>query len=134
MDAAVLAARLILAAVFAVAAAGKLADLTGSRATLAHLGIPGRLSGPLGTALPFLELATAIALVPDATAEAGAIAALALLLAFSLGITASIARGEAPDCLCFGQLHSEPVGRRTLGRNFALALLAGLVLAAGPGR
>lgn len=131
MDEALLAARLLLAAVFAVAGAAKLADLAGSRAAVAGFGVPERLAGPIGTALPLAELATAVLLLPAATARAGATAALALLLAFSVGIAASIARGEAPDCHCFGQLHSEPVGPKALGRNFGLALVAGFLVVAG---
>ena len=131
MDEALLLARLLLAAVFAVAGAAKLADLAGSRTAVEGFGIPERLARPIGTLLPFAELATAVLLLPAATARAGAIAALGLLLAFSAGIAATIARGEAPDCNCFGQLHSEPVGPKTLGRNFALALVAGFVVVAG---
>ena len=137
MDEALLLARLLLAAVFAVAGAAKLADLAGSRAAVEGFGVPERLARPIGTLLPFAELATAVLLLPAATARAGGIAALGLLLVFSAGIAASIARGEAPDCNCFGQIHSEPVGPKTLGRNFALAVVAGFVVAtgddAGPG-
>jgi thiol-disulfide isomerase/thioredoxin len=45
-----------------------------------------------------------------------------------------MARGEAPDCHCFGQIHSEPAGRGTLVRNAALAAAAVLVLVLAPGR
>jgi peroxiredoxin len=38
-------------------------------------------------------------------------------------------RGESPDCHCFGQLHSEPVGWSTLIRNLVLAGIAGFALA-----
>lgn len=131
MDAALLVARLVLAAVFTVAGIAKLADLPGSRAAVAGFGVPERLAHPIGTLLPFAELAVAVMLLPAATATAGAIGALALLLSFSVGIAASIARGEAPDCHCFGQLHSAPAGPSTLARNFALAALAGFVLVAG---
>jgi uncharacterized membrane protein YphA (DoxX/SURF4 family) len=130
MDEALLIARLLLAATFAIAGAAKLTDLAGSRAAVAGFGVPERLAAPVGTVLPVAEIATAILLLPAATARAGAIAALGLLLAFSAGIAASIARGEAPDCHCFGQLHSEPAGPRTLGRNFGVALLAGFVILA----
>src|SRR5215208_919776 len=131
MDEALLLARLLLAAVFAVAGAAKLADVAGSRAAVEGFGVPTRLARPIGTILPLAELATAVLLLPAATGRAGAIAALGLLLAFSAGIAASIARGEAPDCNCFGQLHSEPVGPKTLARNFALAMVAGFVVVAG---
>jgi peroxiredoxin len=135
MDAALLAARLLLAAVFAVAGAAKLADLAGSRTAIAAFGVPERLARPLGTPLPILELATAVALLPTATARAGAISALVLLLLFSAGIAAGIARGEVPDCHCFGQLHSSPAGPGTLARNLALACVAGFAAsaAAAPG-
>jgi hypothetical protein len=42
-----------------------------------------------------------------------------------------MARGEAPDCHCFGQLHSESAGWRTLARNGLLAAIAGFVVLAG---
>jgi peroxiredoxin len=57
----------------------------------------------------------------------------ALLLLFVGGILAALRRGETPDCHCFGQIHSEPVGNETLIRNLAL-LAGGLFVAfAGPG-
>jgi uncharacterized membrane protein YphA (DoxX/SURF4 family) len=130
MDETILIARLLLAATFAVAGLAKLRNLAGSRAAMAGFGVPERLAAPIGTVLPLAELAAAILLLPAATARAGAVAALGLLLAFSAGIAASIARGEAPDCHCFGQLHSEPAGPKTLGRNFGVALLAGFVILA----
>jgi uncharacterized membrane protein YphA (DoxX/SURF4 family) len=131
MDAAVLVARLLLAAAFAIAGAAKLTDLGASRAALAEFGLPHRMAIPAGTLLPFAELATAVALVPAATARAGATAALVLLLVFSAAVASSLARGESPNCQCFGQLRAAPVGPSTLARNFALALLAGFVLVAG---
>jgi hypothetical protein len=42
-------------------------------------------------------------------------------------------RGRAPDCHCFGQLSSGPIGRRTLIRNALLAVPAAVVVAYGPG-
>ena len=50
-----------------------------------------------------------------------------------MGIARAISRGEAPDCHCFGQLHSAPAGRGTLARNGVLAALAGVVVVHGPG-
>jgi uncharacterized membrane protein YphA (DoxX/SURF4 family) len=133
VDETLLVARFLLAGVFAVAGAAKLADLTRSHAAVEAFGVPAQLAQPIGTLLPLAELTTAVLLLPAATARAGAIAALTVLLASSAGIAASIARGEAPDCHCFGQLHSQPVGPKTLRRNFALALVAGFVVVAGGG-
>jgi thiol-disulfide isomerase/thioredoxin len=127
MDAALLIARVVVAAVFALAAVTKLADLAGSRAAVAAFGVPDRLARPLGTVLPLAELAVALALVPAASARLGAAAACVLLAAFALAIARSMARGEAPECHCFGQVHSEPAGPRTLARNVALAGVAASV-------
>jgi methylamine dehydrogenase accessory protein MauD len=123
----------VLAGVFAVAAVTKLADLPGSRAAAAEFGVPPRFAPAVGTLLPFAELAVAAALIPAGSARIGAIGALVLLVAFVLAIAHSIRRGEAPDCHCFGQLSSAPVGWRTLVRNGVLVGLAAFVVAAGWG-
>ena len=131
MSAALLIARLVLAAVFAVAGVAKLADLQGSRRAVAAFGVPTGLAGVVGVALPLAELAVAVLLLPEATAWWGALGALLLLLLFCAAIGVSLARGRAPDCHCFGQLHSAPAGRSTLLRNGALAAVAAFVLVAG---
>ncbi len=134
MDLALLLARLILAGVFAVAGIAKLMDRDGARAALTGFGVPERLARPLAVSLPVVELGVALALLPLVTAFWGAIGALVLLGLFVIGIALSMARGEAPDCHCFGQLHSEPAGWRTLIRNAALALVTLFVLVAGGAR
>ena len=128
-----LALRLLLALVLAAAGAAKLADRPGTRAAVTGFGVPDAVATPIAAVLPWLELAAAVLLVPSATARVGAAGALALMLAFSAAIARSIARGEAPECHCFGALHSEPAGPRTLVRNLALALVAGAALVGGPG-
>jgi hypothetical protein len=35
---------------------------------------------------------------------------LALLVLFIVAIAVTLARGRKPDCHCFGQLHSKPIG------------------------
>jgi thiol-disulfide isomerase/thioredoxin/uncharacterized membrane protein YphA (DoxX/SURF4 family) len=131
MHTALLIIRLLLAAVFALAAVTKLADLRGSREAVSGFGVPARLAAPLGTLLPFVELAVAVALLPRSSARFGAVGGFALLALFAAAIARSIARGEAPDCHCFGQLHSEPAGWRTLARNGALGGLAAFAAIAG---
>jgi thiol-disulfide isomerase/thioredoxin/uncharacterized membrane protein YphA (DoxX/SURF4 family) len=133
MDSLVLGVQLFLAAVFATAGVGKLLDQAGSRRALAGFGVPERAAPAAGLLLPLAELATAAALLANPSARWGAVAALALLLAFILGIARALSRGEAPDCHCFGQLHSAPAGRGTLARNAALAALAAVVVIHGPG-
>ncbi len=81
--------------------------------------------------LPLLEIVVAVALIPNETAWFGACGALGLLTVFAIGVTVAVVRGRKPDCHCFGQLHSEPVGWQTLVRNVVLAAVAGLVVAWG---
>lgn len=129
----VLGVRVLLAAVFATAGAAKLFDLPGSRAALDAFGIPSRALRTVAVALPVAELATAVALLFPSSARWGALAALTLLAAFMAGIARALARGQAPDCHCFGQIHSAPAGRGTLVRNGALVVLAALVAWRAPG-
>jgi uncharacterized membrane protein YphA (DoxX/SURF4 family)/peroxiredoxin len=127
-DFTLLAARLLLAAVFFLAGATKLVDPLGSRRSLRDFGLPPALARPTVLLLPVAELAVAIALIPTALAWYGARGALALLTVFMIAVGIAMVRGRKPDCHCFGQLHSMPVGRSTLIRNGILAALAaGLV-------
>src|SRR4051794_17575209 len=120
----VLAARLLLAAVFAVAGAAKLADRAGSRRAAVAFGAPGWSAGAIASGLPLAELVVAGLLLAPATASTGAVGAIVLLTVFAIAIALNLARGRTPDCHCFGQLHSSPAGWRTLARNAALAALA----------
>jgi peroxiredoxin len=132
VEIALVVVRLLLAAVFAVAALAKLADRAGSRQAIVDFGLPRALAAPAAVALPLAELSVTVALIPRVTAWWGALGALALLLLFSAAIAINLARGRKPDCRCFGQLSSSPVGWMTLARNGALAALAGFVVAGGP--
>jgi len=131
MDFFVVGAQLLLAAVFVTAGVAKLLDQPGSRSALEGFGVPQPLVPAAGLLLPLVELATAVALVVHPTARWAALVALLLLLAFISAIAAAMARGQAPDCHCFGQLHSAPAGRGTLIRNAALAALAAIVVVHG---
>ncbi|HEV3047843.1 MAG TPA: MauE/DoxX family redox-associated membrane protein [Solirubrobacteraceae bacterium] len=133
MNDALVIARLGLAAVFVIAGVAKLADRPGTRQALDDFDVPSRLAGPLVLLLPAGELAAATALVFPTTARWGAAGSLVLLGSFVLGLTRVLRRGEAPDCHCFGQLHSKPASWVTVARNLALALPAVYVALAGPG-
>jgi uncharacterized membrane protein YphA (DoxX/SURF4 family)/peroxiredoxin len=129
----VLAVRVVLAVVFVTAGVAKLLDLRGSRKALQDFGVPRRWVRAGAVLLPLAELAIAVALLFPPSARWGAVAGLVLLLAFVAGIARALSRGQAPDCHCFGQIHSAPAGRGTLARNAGLAGLAVVVIAAGPG-
>jgi peroxiredoxin/uncharacterized membrane protein YphA (DoxX/SURF4 family) len=133
MNDALVITRLGLAAVFLVAGAAKLADRPGTRQALANFDVPARLIDSFALLLPLAELAVAIALVFPTTARWGAAGGLVLLALFVVGLTRVLRRGEAPDCHCFGQLHSKPASWTTVVRNLVLTLPAAYVALAGPG-
>lgn len=131
MDFVLLMARLALAAVFGVAGLAKASDLEGTGKAVAGFGVPEKLVTPLAWLLPLIELLVAAALLPLSTAWFGAIGALALLLIFSVAIGVNVVKGNAPDCHCFGQLHSEPVSWSVLARNLLLAAIAAVIVGQG---
>jgi len=130
MDDLTLITALILTAVFSVAGITKLADRPGTREAVREFGGPVLLVPPIALLLPLIELAVAVALLFPATRVGGAGGALGLLALFAVAIAVSLARGKAPDCHCFGQLHSAPASWKTLARNGVLgSLAAGLLVA-----
>lgn len=133
MDDALVIARVGLAAVFFVAGVAKLTDRPGTRQALANFDVPPRLIDPFVLLLPLAELAAATALVFPTTARWGASGSLVLLALFVGGLTRVLRRGEAPDCHCFGQLHSKPASWVTVARNLVLAIPAVYVALTGPG-
>ncbi len=131
MDIFLLLIRLALAAVFAIAAFGKLFDREGSEKAFAGFGVPKSLQKPLAAILPAAELAIALALLFVSSSWLGAIGGASLLIIFLGGMFYQLAKGNAPDCHCFGQLHSEPVGASSIVRNFVLLAMAGFLIGQG---
>lgn len=121
-------ARVLLAAVFAAAGTAKLADRAGIRRAVEEFGTPMRFAAPVALLLPLVELAVAGLLLPSTTAGAAVVAALALLAVFTAAVAVSLLRGRAPDCHCFGQLHSAPASWKTLVRNAGLAAVGVIAL------
>ena len=126
-----LAARLVLAVVFAAAGWPKLLDPDGTvRSVRAFRLVPEVLVPAFGYGLPVLELALALLLLLGLLTRWSAVAVGVLLVMFMVGIAAAWARGLAIECGCFGST-SAPVVDPT--RGYALDLLrdAGLLLLAG---
>jgi thiol-disulfide isomerase/thioredoxin/uncharacterized membrane protein YphA (DoxX/SURF4 family) len=121
----------LIAGVFVVAGFAKLLDPKGSGAATRAFGMPDRLAGVVALVLPVAEIAIAALLLPARTRWLAAIAALVLLLAFCAAIARAMARGEAPECHCFGQLHSAPAGWPTLARNGVFAAVSALLVVSG---
>src|ERR1051325_7907995 len=103
MEMVLLLARFLLALVFGVAGSAKAARPASSRRALIEFGVPEKLATPLGWSLPVIEILIAAAFLPLVSAWWSAVAALALLLIFALGIGLNLSRGQRPDCNCFGQ-------------------------------
>jgi peroxiredoxin len=119
--------RFATAAVFAFAAVGKFAEPDSVRQSLAEFGVPARFTAPGSRALPALELAVAVLVLPPSTAVAGTVAALVLLAVFTAAVLVQLRRGRRPRCSCFGA--SAPVSGWTPVRNAGFAGLAAGALA-----
>lgn len=131
MELSLLIFRLFLAAVFGLAGFAKLADPAGSRRAVEGFGVPSSLSGIAGVALPLVEIAVAVSLLFTSSAWFGSVGAMFLLTIFSAGIFYQMAKGNAPDCHCFGQIHSEPVGISSLIRNIVFLVPAAVLFSKG---
>jgi uncharacterized membrane protein YphA (DoxX/SURF4 family) len=101
--------RVILAALFAVAGFAKFADLKGSEKAFKEFGTPAAVALPSSIALSIGEIVIAGLFIFPQTSWLAAIGAAALLTLFIVQMIYQRVKGNAPDCHCFGQLHSEPV-------------------------
>ena len=131
MDILLLIIRLVLFGVFLLAGITKLLDLPGSEKAVKAFGTPEEFARTFAIALPFAEIVFAVCFLFTGTAWVGALGALILLLSFIGGMLWQMSQGKAPECHCFGQLHSEPVGKKSLFRNIAFALLALILIGQG---
>lgn len=131
MEILLLIIRLSLAAIFALAGIGKLLDLKGSEKAVKDFGVPEILAKPFSIFLPITEIAIAFSLLFVETSWFGAIAGSLLFLVFIGGMIYQMAQGNAPDCHCFGQIHSEPVSKKSLIRNGIFAILGILLVFSG---
>ena len=124
--------RLALACIFATAGAAKFADLKGSEKAFKEFGVPAGLALPSSIALSLFEIVIAAALLFPFTSWFGSIAAAALLSLFIVQMIYQRAKGNAPDCHCFGQLHSEPVSAKSIIRNAIFLAIAAIPVSRGP--
>lgn len=128
-----IAARLALAATFALAVAGKLRGRAAFRAyTDSVRDLTPLPSRPTVVAVGLVAaeaLVVALLAVP-ATVPAGALLAMGLLATFCVAISAAMARATRVRCACFGA-DGAVLGARHLARNAFLALLAPAALLSG---
>lgn len=128
-------ARLVLAAVFAVAGVTKAADpAAAAQVVQAYQILPPDVARLVGFGLPFVELALAVLLLAGfATRFAAAVSAV-LVLVFLAAVAAAWARGLSIDCGCFGgggQVNPAATRyAREIARDLGLLALAGFLVAA----
>jgi peroxiredoxin/uncharacterized membrane protein YphA (DoxX/SURF4 family) len=131
MEILLLLIRLFLFAVFVVAGIGKLLDLEGSKKSVIAFGTPVDLAKTMSIAIPFAEIVFGVCLLFVSTSWIGSVGVFLFLLVFIGGMIFQIAQGNAPECHCFGAIHSEPVGKKSLLRNIIFAVLALILVARG---
>jgi len=123
----VLAARVLMAVVLAVAACGKGASRRRLEAFTTSL--RGWGSPPLGTWRPIaltvvaVEAAVAALVAVPVTARAGLVSAAALLGVFAVAVAVSVVRRRQVRCQCFGS-DGATLGVRHVARNVVLATVA----------
>lgn len=132
MGEATLAARALLALLFATAAIAKLTDPATFLATIRDFGASRRVARLGAAALPPAELMISVGLLIRPTDRWAAAGASLLLVLFIVGIANALGRGLTPDCGCFGSLRATPIGRSTLLRNAALLLVSVFAAFAAP--
>ncbi len=123
--------RIVLAAVFLIAAIHKLSDFRGFRATLEEYRLlPNGLILPAAAAFPLIEIGAAVALLTPAAARPAGVASFVLLCAYTLAIGINLARGRRDiDCGCSGPAMKQSLSEWLLLRNGILLGVALLCLA-----
>ncbi|MCV7149422.1 MauE/DoxX family redox-associated membrane protein [Mycobacterium riyadhense] len=116
------AARLLLGAMFAIAATAKLADRPGTKRAAVAFGAPSVAAAYVGSAIVATEFGIAALLLT--APRYGALAALVALTGFSAAVSVHLTRGQRLECHCFGRLSQGQLGWPTLARNGCFATLA----------
>jgi putative oxidoreductase len=125
-----IAARLVLAAVFIVAGALKLRDPAGLANDIANYQLTPALAPVLAAVLPPFEILLGVTLLAFGASwrRAAALCAAALMVMFTVAAGAALARGLDVACGCFGSAGGT-VGWTTIARDLALLATAMAVVA-----
>ncbi|MGW6918022.1 MauE/DoxX family redox-associated membrane protein [Kitasatospora sp. NPDC054939] len=126
-----LAARCVIAAVFAASALGKLRAPGEFAAALRGMEVvPDRLAGATAVAVPLVEVALALLVWASEPLTTWGFVLSAGLIALFVGVLVSVLRrGIDASCSCFGS-STAPVGRAHVVRNLVLLAVAATGLAA----
>lgn len=117
-------ASILVGLAFVVAGASKLAAGASWPVSAKEMGAPA-FTIPF---VPWVELVVGATLVAQVAVPIPAIAALALLIAFTALIVIRLSGGDSPSCACFGSWSAEPVGRVHVFRNLVLMALTVLAM------
>lgn len=129
MDLGVWVSRLAVAAVFGLAAWGKVVDRAATRRAVGDFGVPMRWVPIVGWAVPAVEVGIAVAVLPPWSAVWAASTALVLLAVFTVVVGRLLARGQRPTCSCFGAASAAAISGWTLVRNGSIAVVVAVALA-----
>jgi uncharacterized membrane protein YphA (DoxX/SURF4 family) len=119
-------AAVVVATVFAMAAAAKLRDLRQTSVDFERLGVPN--PEVLARLVPLAELAVVILLL--ILPAGGAIAALVTLAFFTTFLVGRLRSGVTAPCACFGASGKAPLSGIEIARNAGLMVLSAVALAA----
>jgi uncharacterized membrane protein YphA (DoxX/SURF4 family) len=109
-----------LGAVFVIAGASKVALGAAWPAQARAMGAPM----PIATIVPAVELVIGATLVTRVAMPLPAVAAIVLLVAFSVLIARQLVDGRHPPCACFGAWSHRPLSGTHLVRNAVMILVA----------
>jgi uncharacterized membrane protein YphA (DoxX/SURF4 family) len=119
----IIAASVLLGAVFLVSGVMKVAAPQQWRTQSADLGVPRMLAA----VVPFGELAVGALLVAQLARRPVAITAGAMLLAFTALLVLRLSQGRRPPCACFGVWSTKPISWADVVRNAVFLALAAVV-------
>jgi len=117
-------AAVLLGLVLIAAGILKLADGDAWPHQAADLAVPR----PLALVVPWVELVVGGALVGQIAMPLTAIAALALMVAFTVVLVLRLRAGQRPPCACFGRHGNRPLGPYHIVRNVVLVVVGVLAL------
>lgn len=118
-------AAVALGLVFLVAGGSKLAAGPAWPEQASGLGAPAFLV----PAVPWVELVVGALLIVQIAPIATVIAALAVLVSFTVLIVARLVQGRHPPCACFGAWSAKPLGWGHVVRNLAFIAIGVVALA-----
>lgn len=118
-------AQVLLGLLFLYAALAKIVDVPGMAKEVHNFHLAPLWSENLiAMTVPWIELAAGLALVLGVRPRAGAWVTGGLLLVFTAGVLAAMARGLSFECGCFGTANATRIGWAKLAENVGMLALA----------